>query len=617
MQRLEEREVPTETTATAAEIASRLARLARSTARLCGRTDLIGRIERIGVGIGDPNTRILVAGEFKTGKSSLVNAVVGHDVCPTDTDAATAVATVVRAEPAPCASILVRRGGGDLEMVDVDPADLGDWVTEDGPARHGVLAHGDELVVAAVGVPTDWLAPGLLMIDLPGVGGLGSLAGAATLSAAAHAHGVVFVTDGGRPLAADEQAFLAELVRRCHHVVLVESRIDLHPAWREVLGSDREVVKTDTDGCMAVSSELLNLVGVDREEGIAALRGWLADVSKDAGRSAGLRLAVFAEQAGRAMRAPLEAELAALGEDDAPGVLDVCRAEQQRLRSAGARWSQLLSDGFADLAADSDYRMRERLREVVRDGEAQLADVDPARGWGGLASGWRRALGDVVDAHFVLVDRRVEEIARTLARLVAPDEESAAALGDELMAVALGADVGQDVAERDLALGELPRSGLGTKSLVLLRSSYSSALMIGFLGSVIGLSLAAPAVLAVGAVLGTRGLMQENTRQIDHRRQLAATALRRHTEELATALGKESRDRIRRGQRVLRDAISAELESRLRTAGDALARAERVAAASAAERASRRSAIAVELRRVDTLLAASRNVQTILAEPAR
>lgn len=317
------------------------------------------------------------------------------------------------------------------------------------------------------------------------------------------------------------------------------------------------------------------------------------------------------------MRAPLEAELAALGEDDAPGVLDVCRAEQQRLRSAGARWSQLLSDGFADLAADSDYRMRERLREVVRDGEAQLADVDPARGWGGLASGWRRALGDVVDAHFVLVDRRVEEIARTLARLVAPDEESAAALGDELMAVALGADVGQDVAERDLALGELPRSGLGSKSLVLLRSSYSSALMIGFLGSVIGLSLAAPAVLAVGAVLGTRGLMQENTRQIDHRRQLAATALRRHTEELATALGKESRDRIRRGQRVLRDAISAELESRLRTAGDALARAERVAAASAAERASRRSAIAVELRRVDTLLAASRNVQTILAEPAR
>lgn len=617
MQRLEEREIPTETTATASEIASRLARLARSTAALCGRGDLIDQIERVVDSVGDSTTRILVAGEFKTGKSSLVNAVVGHDVCPTDTDVATAVATVVRSESEPCASIVVRRARGDLDTIDVDPASLGDWVSENGPTRDEVLGRGEEVLAAAVGVPTERLAPGVLLIDLPGVGGLGSLAGAATLSAAAHAHGVVFVTDGGHPLAADERAFLAELRRCCNHVVVVESRIDLHPGWREVLGSDLEVVSSDVDRCLAASSELLSLVGVDREAAIAALCDWLTEVSHDAARSDGLRLARFAEQAGRAMRIPLEAELAAFDEVDVAGVLDACRTEQQRLRAAAGRWSQLLSDGFADLAADSDYQMRERLKELVRDGETQLGDVDPARAWGGLASGWRRELGEVVGAHFLLLDRRVEEIARGLAHLVTPDAESATAFGEELVAAALAADAGQDVADRDLALGELPRSGVGGKSLVLLRSSYSGALMIGFLGSVIGLSVAAPAVLAVGAVLGTRGLMQENTRQLDHRRQLAATALRRHAEEVTTALGKESRDRIRRSQRALRDAISAEVESRLRTAAEALARAERAAEASAAERGSRRSAIEVELRRIDTLLAASRNVQAIFAEPAR
>ena len=39
---------------------------------------------------------IVVAGEFKQGKSSLVNALVGAPVCPVDDDAATAVPTFVR-----------------------------------------------------------------------------------------------------------------------------------------------------------------------------------------------------------------------------------------------------------------------------------------------------------------------------------------------------------------------------------------------------------------------------------------------------------------------------------------------------------------------------------------
>ena len=40
--------------------------------------------------------RVLVVGEFKQGKSQLVNALVNAPVCPVDDDIATAVPTVVR-----------------------------------------------------------------------------------------------------------------------------------------------------------------------------------------------------------------------------------------------------------------------------------------------------------------------------------------------------------------------------------------------------------------------------------------------------------------------------------------------------------------------------------------
>src|SRR5205085_1000054 len=41
----------------------------------------------------DPLFHVLVVGEFKQGKSSLINALLGTDVCPVDDDVATAVPT--------------------------------------------------------------------------------------------------------------------------------------------------------------------------------------------------------------------------------------------------------------------------------------------------------------------------------------------------------------------------------------------------------------------------------------------------------------------------------------------------------------------------------------------
>src|SRR4051812_15950965 len=49
-----------------------------------GRHDLAERLEARARLLARPSVCVVVAGEFKTGKSSLVNALVGEEVCPVD-----------------------------------------------------------------------------------------------------------------------------------------------------------------------------------------------------------------------------------------------------------------------------------------------------------------------------------------------------------------------------------------------------------------------------------------------------------------------------------------------------------------------------------------------------
>jgi len=60
------------------------------------RPDLARRLQQTRQRLSDPNVRVLIVGEFKQGKSQLLNALVNAPVCPVDDDIATAVPTVVR-----------------------------------------------------------------------------------------------------------------------------------------------------------------------------------------------------------------------------------------------------------------------------------------------------------------------------------------------------------------------------------------------------------------------------------------------------------------------------------------------------------------------------------------
>ena len=81
------------TTADPAVAAVGVVDLALKAVQAFGRTDLEDRLKAARHGLEDRGVHIVVVGEFKQGKSSLVNALLNVDVCPVDDDIATAVPT--------------------------------------------------------------------------------------------------------------------------------------------------------------------------------------------------------------------------------------------------------------------------------------------------------------------------------------------------------------------------------------------------------------------------------------------------------------------------------------------------------------------------------------------
>ena len=75
----------------------------RQLAERHNRPDLGNHLEQARKRLGEQVLSVAVVGEFKRGKSTLVNALLQTDVCPTDADIVTAVPTVVRYGPEPSA----------------------------------------------------------------------------------------------------------------------------------------------------------------------------------------------------------------------------------------------------------------------------------------------------------------------------------------------------------------------------------------------------------------------------------------------------------------------------------------------------------------------------------
>lgn len=167
--------------------------------------------------LAEDRLRILVAGEAKRGKSTLINALLGRDLLPAGVLPLTAIATTLVYGDAEDAE--VRYADGRVEHHPA--ATLADFVTETGNPDN---AQGVAEVVLSV--PHPLLGKGIELVDTPGVGSVHDHNTAHARQSLARMDAALFVTSADPPVSATERALLADIRELAIRVIVVLSKAD-------------------------------------------------------------------------------------------------------------------------------------------------------------------------------------------------------------------------------------------------------------------------------------------------------------------------------------------------------------------------------------------------------
>ncbi|MEL4317997.1 dynamin family protein [Leifsonia sp. YIM 134122] len=561
-----------------------------------GRADLVGRLEQTRARLNDPYVRVIVVGQFKQGKSKLVNALVNAPACPVDDDIATSVPTSVSYAEEPAAYAIIRDGNsptGGVERLPIPLDSLADFVSE-----RGTRSDEHDIVGAEVVLPRELLRGGLRLVDSPGVGGIESTRSVSTLAALSTAHAVLLVSDASQEYTEPEVQFLKHALRVSPNVAAVLSKTDIYPSWRQIEEIDRSHLgDIGRIPMFAVSSDLRMLAAQEQDRAlneesgfpalVAHLRRDVLDRAEIVHRRAAVHdLASVVDQLGMAVKTELNA---LLNPQDTPAMiadLESAKARADEFRSRSSRWQVTLSDGIADLISDTEHDLRDRLRKVQRDAEVAIDEGDPGPIWDQIAEWLDQRVANAVSETFVWTNDR----SRWLSEQVAEEfslEESTIPFIDvsdtegvlDPVEHVQGMDAGQLGATEKIYIG--------------LRGSYSGVLMAGLAMSLIGVALINPVSLVVGVLVGRRAYREDKTARLSRRQAEAKNLTRRHIDDVVFQVGKQLKDRLRFVQRVARDHFGGIADQLHRSLSDSVLAAKQAAATFESDRNGR----VIELRR--------------------
>lgn len=526
-------------------------------ADLNGRGDLSQRLAWARERITDPHTRVVIAGQLKQGKSQLLNSLLNMPVARVGDDEATVLVTVVAYGDPPSARIVLAPGAtAEAETADVPVADL------QTDLRQAPQAAGREVLHVEVGAPSPMLQGGLTFIDTPGVGGHGQPHLSATLGLLPDADAILMVSDASQELTEPEMRFVQQAHQICPVGVLLATKTDLYPHWREIVNANiRHLQRARVPmPVLPVSSLLrshaitLNDKELNEESNFPAIVKFLSEdvLSR---RNEQVRDQVLDEirSAAEHLTLAVRSELTALSDADVGGRLT--EDLEQRKREAEdalqqtALWQQLLNDGIADLTGDVDHDLRARFRAITEHAERVIDSCDPTRHWAEIGVDVENAVATAVGDNFVWAYQRAKALAQEVARVFVEAGLGAVAM-PELSAHAMGAEFGQ---LKSLARLESKPMGKGHKMVTGMRGSYGGMVMVGMLSSVAGLGLFNPLSVGAGLVMGRMAYKEDKENRLLRARNEAKTNLRRFIDDVSFVVGKESRDRLKAIQRQLRD----------------------------------------------------------------
>jgi Dynamin family len=228
-------------------------------------------------------------GQFKRGKSSLLNALVGVPLLPVGVVPVTSVVTVVRFGS--CNAARVRFSDGHEQEIGVD--DLAGFVSEEGnPSNRKAVA------VVELFVPSSLLESGMCLVDTPGLGSVFEGNSAVTRGFVPHIDAGLVVLGADPPISADELALVQEIARHSSDLIFVLNKSDRLPdAERREARAFAERVLAEKLGRPAT---VLEVSATERLSGAGPARDWqaLADGLAALAKQSGAELVHAAEERG-------------------------------------------------------------------------------------------------------------------------------------------------------------------------------------------------------------------------------------------------------------------------------------------------------------------------------
>ena len=260
--------------------ASRLLQLAELALELVSEP-VVKEARELAARISEGRFYVVCVGQFKRGKSTLLNALVGHEVVPTGFVPVTAVPTVIRFGAEPHARVRVRGGA----WLDVAMIDLKEYVTEELTPENKKAVEGAEVFV-----PSPLLSSGMCFVDTPGLGSVFTGNTATTQAFIPHIDAALVVVGADPPIAGEELALVEAIGKQVQDLILVINKADRTSDAERAAAAKftREILEKRLHRPMG---EVFEVSAAERMESRGPLRDWeqllasLHHLVEDSGRN--------------------------------------------------------------------------------------------------------------------------------------------------------------------------------------------------------------------------------------------------------------------------------------------------------------------------------------------
>ena len=358
---------------------------------------------------------VAVIGEFKRGKTTLINALLEADLLPTGVLPVTAVPALVRFGMRPRATLRLLDGS----EVAIDIGGLDGYLTErENPAnRKGVRE-------AIIEYPAPLLESGLILVDTPGTGSVHLHNTQIAVDFLPRVDVALFVLSVDAPLSDSEARLLEDVAHTAARVAVCLNKVDrLTP--NEMQEAVEFVHSRVTALCASSDVPVfpVSARGAVAESGLGTLIAWLKNdvvaAQMNLSRERGVRVATTLLSFVDATL-QLEAAAAAKPARDAAAARTAFAAAQDELATAIDEASTLLL-AACRRATDTVIEPRANAIRETLPGVLLAAEDDEWSDRGAAAAGsWRREIGDaLIAAMRGPVERHADRIQELATRFVA------------------------------------------------------------------------------------------------------------------------------------------------------------------------------------------------------